>query len=183
MIIETIVSTVDENNHPNFAPMGVRFEGENLDIRPFSSSRTYGNLLGTGKGAVNIVDDVLLIVETALYSATPPYFKTKTGLPVLEDACSYFEFEVVECNSSGEPAHVVCKLLEKGYNKTFQGFCRASYVVIEAAILATRLHFLDKKAVQDKLDDWAGLVKKTGGEREVKAFNVLVDYVKAFRAV
>ncbi len=183
MIIESIVSTLDEHGLPNFAPMGVRFTDGHVDIRPFSSSRTYRNLIETGRGIVNIVDDVLLIVETALYSVRPPHFKTKTGLPVLDGACSYYEFEVMEHKESGEPAHVVCRVLEKGHNKSFQGFCRASYVVIEAAILATRLHLVDKKAVRDKLDHWAGLVKKTGGEREIRAFNILVDYVEAFRAV
>jgi len=125
----------------------------------------------------------LLIVETALYSATPPYFKLKDGLPVLDGACSYYLFEVTGCVSSAEPARITGRVLESGINKKFSGFCRASFAILELAILATRLHLLSKDAVLREIDHWSALVKKTGGKRELKALNMLIDYIETYTAV
>lgn len=182
MIIETIVSTVNAAGQPNFAPMGVRFLSPDiLVIRPFSGSKTNKNLKAMGEGVVNIVDNALLFVETALFSRIPPHVQAKTARsPILKEACSFFEFIVADFNDACEPAEVKCKVLESGYRKRFNGFCRASFAVLEATILVTRLHLLDRRTVNNKLADWQELVEKTGGEQEIKGFQMIVDYVRSY---
>jgi hypothetical protein len=40
-ILETIVITQDENGLPNFAPMGVTFEDDEIFLRPYKETTTH----------------------------------------------------------------------------------------------------------------------------------------------
>lgn len=179
MIIETIVSTVNSCGGPNFAPMGFTPLPERAGLlRPFKGSRTYANLLDSGSGVVNIVDDVLLFVETALYSAVPPHISARyVRAPLLKGATSCHEFEVVYFRNDMEPAEVNVKVLACSNRRYFTGFCRASFAVLEATILASRLHILGSARVMEGVNSFKELVSKTGGEREKEAFAMVKRYL------
>ncbi|MEX1223068.1 MAG: DUF447 domain-containing protein, partial [Pirellulales bacterium] len=51
------------------------------------------------------------------------------------------------------------------------------HAVIEAAILATRLHLTGTGSVLEKLDELRVMVDKTGGPREQAAFELLHKFV------
>jgi uncharacterized protein len=57
------------------------------------------------------------------------------------------------------------------------GFNRAKHAVIEAAILATRLHILEPSLVDADMKRLAISVGKTGAAAERRAFDFLLDYV------
>ena len=44
MIIESIVTTLDEEGRVNFAPMGVEWGDETIVIKPYKETATYRNL-------------------------------------------------------------------------------------------------------------------------------------------
>jgi uncharacterized protein len=144
MIIETIVSTLDESGEPNFAPMGVEPGPDFITVRPFRNTLTYRNMVSTGYGVVNFTDDALAYVESALYNAVLPNFPAKTAPGVVcRDACSWLELAVEFETGSDERAELQCRVLYRGRQKDFIGFCRASHAVIEATIMATRLKLID----------------------------------------
>ncbi|MCG8653076.1 MAG: DUF447 family protein, partial [Pirellulales bacterium] len=69
MILESIVTSVDAAGNVNIAPMGPRVETSSqtrdlqiteFTLRPFQSSRTYANLVETGKAVIHVTDDVEL---------------------------------------------------------------------------------------------------------------------------
>jgi hypothetical protein len=62
------------------------------------------------------------------------------------------------------------------------GFNRAKHAVIEASILATRLHLIPQSEVQRQLAWLEPMVTKTGGEREQQAFSLLTAYFNRFYA-
>ena len=66
MIIETIVTTVSPSGDPHFAAMGVLWGDDRLTIRPYLNTRTYRNLTASREAVVNVTDDVLLFVKSAL---------------------------------------------------------------------------------------------------------------------
>lgn len=179
MIIEAILSTLDTENRPNFAPMGVVWGEETISVRPFRQTQTYRNLLATGYGVVNLTDDVLAFVQTALYSAVLPHFPA-TVVPgvVFQGACSWREL-AVETGLPGSPdrAEVRCRVVGKGWQRDFLGFCRARNAVIEAAILATRLHLYDPATVSEALTHYQEIVDKTGDEVERVALGHVREYV------
>ncbi len=66
MIIETVVTTLDEDGEANFAAMGVVWGEDRLVIRPYVATRTFRNLVRTREAVVNVTDDVLTFAKSAL---------------------------------------------------------------------------------------------------------------------
>jgi len=178
MIVETIFSTMDSEGNPNFAPMGLLWGDEFVTVRPFRNTDTCRNLLSSGYGVANLTDNVLAYVRCGLYGATLPYFQAKVAPGVvLQDACSWREMTVVLQGGSEDRAELRCRVLHKGWRRDFLGFCRARNAVLEAAILATRLAFHDKKAVYERLAHFREIVEKTGDPDEKQAFHLVEDYI------
>ncbi|MEJ2108486.1 MAG: DUF447 family protein [Acidobacteriota bacterium] len=178
MIIETIFSTVDVEGMPNFAPMGVIWGEEFCTVRPYRTTRTCGNLFTTGVGVVNITDNVLAYVQTALYDGALPFQPARAvdGV-VFVQACSWRELEVVESGGSETRAEFRCRVVHNERRKDFLGFCRAGNAVLEATILATRLDLYERGCVNGKMDDFDKIVGKTGGVIEKEAMQLVRNFV------
>ena len=178
MILETIVSTVDGDGRVNFAPMGITLEGERVLLRPFRDAQTWKNLEAVGEGVVNITDNVLLFARCALEACVPPH---RPALSVrgfiLEDVCSWKELRVVESDLRDERGRFFARVVAEGRARDFLGFNRGKHAVIEATILATRLHLLGRAAVLLEIDRLRPLVAKTGGPDEREAFEFLAARV------
>jgi uncharacterized protein len=179
MIIETIFSTLDENGKPNFAPMGILWGEDSVIVRPFRTSQTCRNLLSSGHGVVNLSDNVLAFVQCALYDEILPSFPA-VMVPgvVFQDACSWLELAVVASGGPEDRAEFRCRVLHRGRQKDFLGFCRARNAVIEAAIMATRLALHDRNRAVDILNQYMKVVEKTGSEMEKQAFHLVCKYVE-----
>jgi hypothetical protein len=178
MIVETIFSSLNPSGKPNFAPMGILWGEETLIVRPFRNTTTYSNLMTSKYGVVNLTDDVLAFVQTALYDAVLPHFPARVvpGV-VFKEACVWREVEVIDETGSPERAEVHCRVLYKGWQREILGICRAHSAVIEATILATRLNQYTQSAILADLDHYMQIVQKTGGEREKTAMEQVGDYI------
>ena len=179
MITETIVSTISEHGQVNFAPMGVVLEEDRIIIRPYKEGTTYRNLLATRQGVVHITDNVLIFAESAVSSPQFESFPAECirGF-VLKDTCYYYEFVVSEVDCSGERARFTTQIVKRGRIRDFIGFNRAKNAIIEAAILATRIRFIGVEKILEKFEEFAIIVKKTGGLQEEQAMQYLMNYVK-----
>ena len=62
----------------------------------------------------------------------------------------------------------------------YKGFNRAQAAVIEAAILASRLHMLPKSKVSNELKYLSIAIEKTAGERERRAWGWLQEKITNF---
>ncbi len=178
MIIESIVSTVDGAGRVNLAPMGVVWGEDTLTIRPFKTTTTYLNLVSTRQAVVNITDNVLIFAQTAVSDANFPYIPAAhiQGV-ILQDACLYREVEVETVDDVGDRALVYCRVVGSGRLRDFLAFNRGKNAVVEAAILATRLHLLGAERVKDAFHEYEEIVNKTGGEQEHQAMAYLWSYV------
>jgi hypothetical protein len=63
-------------------------------------------------------------------------------------------------------------------HRDFFGFNRGKHAVIEAAILATRVHLISPTEIVSEYKRLAPLVHKTGGRDEEQAFAILSHYVE-----
>jgi hypothetical protein len=180
MILETIVTTLDAAGRPNAAPMGIRLEDGMVVLSPFRTAATCRNLEAVGEGVVHFTDNVLLFARCALTSTVPPHRPAARvrGI-VLEDACHWREFSVVSAGTGGERASFRARVVAEGRNRDLLAYNRAQHAVVEASILATRLHLLDPEAVRDELARLRPLVEKTGGPREREAFALVESMVRA----
>lgn len=181
MIIETIVSTTDTTGRPNFAPMGIRLEGDYVSLRPFRTTVTWKNLREVGEGVVNATDDVGLFVRCALDSEVPPHRSADAvrGV-VLVDVCWWKEFVIESSDLTGEQASFRGRIIRAGRGRDFVGFNRAKHAVIEAAILTTRLHLLDRVKILEEFERLRPLVERTGGADERRAFEYLNARARSF---
>jgi uncharacterized protein len=183
MIIETIVSALDESGAPNFAPMGVMLSRDSITVRPYRNTQTCRNLTTSGYAVVNFTDDAIAYVRSGLYHAILPNFPA-TAVPgaVFRETCSWQEIALVSQAGSKDRAELQCRVLHKGMQKEFLGFCRASNAVIEATIVATRLDFLDAGFVNQRMIQYREIIERTGGAVEKEAFQLIQDYIQIRRS-
>lgn len=189
MIIESIVTTLDEQGQVNCAPMGVEWGDQTIVIKPYKETTTYRNLtyLGTVGNAdketatavVNLTDNVLLFARSAISS---PVFSTRPAEvlrgAVLQDVCSWREVEVVEIDSRQPRARVTTRVVHHGYERDFLGYNRARNAILEAAILATRTRFLPAAEILAEFERLQVIVDKTAGPQEFEAMTLLTEYVQ-----
>jgi len=174
MILETIVSTLDREGRPNFAPMGIVLEGERVLLRPFRTAVTWTNLQDRGAGVVNFTDNVLLFARCALLSEVPPHRPAqKVDGAVLADVCFWKEFTVESADLAQDRGRFWGRVVASGRERDFTGFNRARHAVIEATILATRAHLLGRAAILEECARLRPLVDKTGGPEEKEAFDLI----------
>ena len=189
MIIESIVTTLDEQGQVNCAPMGVEWGDQTIVIKPYKETATYRNLTYLGAGGhadketatavVNLTDNVLLFAQSAIGS---PVFSTRPAEvlrgAVLQDVCSWREVEVVEVDSRQPRARVTTRVVHHGYERDFLGYNRARNAVLEAAILATRTRFLPGAEILAEFERLQVIVDKTAGPQEFEAMTLLTEYVQ-----
>ncbi|WP_166821812.1 DUF447 domain-containing protein [Thalassoroseus pseudoceratinae] len=182
MILEGIVTTRNANGTVNVAPMGpiVSPTMQTLRLRPFQTSTTYQNLKRGGEGVFHVTDDVLLITRAALglLEQTPPTFAAETiAGEVLADACRWYEFRVSSLDDSQDRTEIDASVIHTGRLRDFLGFNRAKHAVIEAAILATRIHLLDANDLQRQIEALRSPVEKTAGSAEREAFALVESFI------
>jgi hypothetical protein len=183
MIVEGVVTTLNREGELNIAPMGpiVDETMTSLTLRPFQTSTTYRNLKLRPYGVFHIVDDVLLIAQAALDQldqAPGTFAAEKIEGRVLSDCCRWYEFEVTSCDDSSERTTIIASVVHTGRIRDMFGFNRARHAVLEATILATRLHLVPISEIRKQLASLAIPVEKTAGPREQAAFDLVINYVE-----
>jgi hypothetical protein len=181
-IIEGIVTTLNLDGELNIAPMGPIVDPgmQTLILRPFQTSTTYANLKARPFGIFHVVDDVLLISQAALdrlQNLPPTFDANQVQGRVLADSCRWYEFEVTNFDDLNLRTRLTATVVHVGRNRDFFGFNRAKHAVLEATILATRLHLLPVSDVRQQLAALASPVEKTAGPRERAAFDLVNSYV------
>jgi hypothetical protein len=185
MILEGLVTTIDDTGAVHVAPMGPHVAVETFDrflLKPFQTAQTYRNLVAHPEGVLHVVDDVLLLARAAVgaLDAMPPLVPAEhVGGWILRDACRYFEFRITRHDDRSERAVLEAEVVHAGRLRDFFGFNRAKHAVVEAAILATRTAFLPRDEIEAEYRKLAVLVQKTGGPREAEAFAFLQEYIAA----
>jgi hypothetical protein len=182
VILEGLVTSVSPQGEINVAPMGPIVDESltTLHLRPFRTSTTHQNLKARPCGVFHVVDDVLLLARSAIgrLEVLPEMFPAEHVVGfVLRDACRWLEFEIESCDERDERTNLLARVVHTGRLRDFFGFNRAKHAVVEAAILATRVHLLPR---DDILRQFAALeipVQKTSGPREREAFGLLQRYV------
>ncbi|MGC3966496.1 MAG: DUF447 family protein [Pirellulales bacterium] len=149
-------------------------------LRPFQTSTTYRNLKRTGLGVFHVTDDVEMLAQAAIGRLQPTPEVRK--LPdreavVLTNACRWFLLEVASLDDQEERTTIECRPIDQGEQLPYFGLNRAKHAVVEAAILATRLHLTTREQIEPQLAALRPLVEKTAGEAERRAFAMLERFI------
>lgn len=182
-ILEGIVTTLDSAGIVNIAPMGPRLEndGRRIILRPFKTSKTYANLRLHPEGVLHVTDDVLLLARAAIGPVDDAPLEPAQGVKgrILTGACRALEFRVETVDEREERVTMEAGVIRTRELRPFFGLNRAKHAVVEAAILATRVHLLAREELLVELQRLEPLVAKTGGPEELEAFVLLRRHIEA----
>lgn len=181
-LLEGIVTSENEGGTTHIAAMGPRVDWptKRILLRPFQSSTTYSNLLRSGRGILHVTDDVLLMSRAAIGKLPndTPTVPGPDGFPNrLADCVRWYAFVVDSIDDSQDRTEIQCHVAAEGNIRDFFGFNRARHAIIEAAILATRLHLISMEKVMDDFAHFATIVDKTAGDTERQAFAELQQFL------
>lgn len=188
MILETIVTTQNASGQPHIAPMGVHTlpcigNGNAYDfiILPFRPSATLDNILETRSAVINCCDDVRIFAGCLTGRRTWPLIACeKIAGSYLDAALTHTEVELVNIEDDELRPKLFCKTVHSVHHKNFNGFNRAQFSVLEAAILVSRLDRLPEEKIRQELDYLRTGVEKTAGDRELEAWHWLMAAIEQF---
>ena len=174
MIVETIVTTVDAGGKVHIAPLGIIADGGRWILAPFRPSSTLDNLRAVPFAVANHTDDVRIYAgcltgrrEWATVACE------ETPAPRLKGCLAHMSLRVVDVGEDEMRPRFHCEVVRSVSHAPFAGFNRAQAAVIEAAILASRLHLLPRERIEREIASLEIVVGKTGGPNEQTAWNWL----------
>jgi uncharacterized protein len=182
MIQETIVTTQNSEGITHIAPMGIHVEGETIIILPFRPSTTLNNFIETGVAVINYCDDVRVFAGCLTGRRDWPLTSaSKISGKVLESSLAHAEVELIEIEEDATRPKLFCKTVHTANHKSFNGFNRAQFAVLEAAILISRLNMLELSKIESEIEYLRIGLTKTAGEREFEAWSWLMKVLDDFR--
>ncbi len=177
-IHEVIVSTRNAEGVMHHAPMGISEVNGHFLIKPFKPSTTYDNLKQHPQCVINYVDDVRIFAGALTGRRQWPTEPCRQiEAEYLLAALSHSELEISHTEDNDPRACFHARVIEEYTHAPFRGFNRAQSAVIEAAILVSRLGMLDETKIRDEIAYLAIAIEKTAGERELEAWEWLMQKV------
>ncbi|MCG8449670.1 MAG: DUF447 family protein [Pirellulales bacterium] len=183
-IVEGIVTTLNLDQSVNISPMGpiVDAHFQRFVLRPFRTSTTYQNLKRTGQSVFHVTDDVKLFAQAAL--GTPelsPAMEPAVAVEgnILTEACRWYALKVDKLDDAQDRTQIEALCVDQGRLRDFLGYNRAQHAILEAAILATRLHLLSAEDILEALGRLESPVAKTASRLELETFAFLREHIEA----
>lgn len=179
MIQETIVTSISASGSVHIAPMGVHIENDSFVILPFKPSRTLDNILETGHAVLSHCDDVRIFAGCLTGRRDWPLQACDRikGF-YLTNALAHVELGLLRREDDPVRPRLLCKAVHSAMHRPFQGFNRAQFAVLEAAILFSRLDRLPWEKIQGELDYLAIALEKCAGEHELEAWSWLMNAIE-----
>lgn len=178
MIQEVIVSTQNNKGENHIAPMGIHVNQDELIILPFRPSTTLNNIIESQVAVINYCDDVRIFA--GCLTGKRDWALTQTELiqgHYLSAALAHKELELIRIEDDETRPKLYCKLIHSVNHAPFQGFNRAQYAVLEAAILVSRLNMLSLEKIESEIAYLSIGLDKTAGDHEREAWSWLMQLV------
>jgi len=195
MVIEGVLTTENSDGSMHVSPIGphVNLELSSWTLKPFQSSTTFANLRESSRAIFHVVDDPLLMAAAVLglcnrttlsagipEDLTAEQFSELTAAQfhqefgwVLALSCRWIALNIDQWDVSTPRAIADCSQRHTEERRPFWGWNRARHSILELAILASRLHMLDRSVIKEELNRHKIIVEKTAGPREIAAWELL----------
>ena len=180
MQYETIITTTDEKNIPNAAPIGVLCSGRDMILnRIFKGRHTLENIISQREFTVNITNDPELFTLSTIGNLPSDYFSNDNSI---KGADAYFKCEVISLKEAvkqsdpirkkGEAIVIKSKVTDMVIRREVKAFNRAFSCVIETLANFTRFDLVDETKKQyylSRFTECSRVVNKVGGKEEKQA--------------
>ncbi|MDP1658039.1 MAG: DUF447 family protein [Methylotenera sp.] len=183
MIFETIITSIDISGNVHVTPFGIQLQDNLVVISPYKPSTTLNNILATQQAVMNLTDDVRVFAGalTRRQAWTLAPVEKISGFRLLETLV-HKELKLVEVIEDVQRPQLLMEVVYEEQHQPFLGFNRAQSAVIELAVLASRLHMLQKEKVLSEITYLKIAIDKTAGERELQAWGWLAEKIENFYA-
>lgn len=179
MIQEVIITTQSTEGETHIAPMGVHIIDDGFIILPFRPSTTLNNILHTQTAVINYCDDVRIFAGCLTGKRDWPLTATKKiAGHYLSSALAHKELTLDKIEDNETRPKLFCKVIHSVNHLPFQGFNRAQYAVLEAAILVSRLKMLSMEKIQSEINYLSIGLNKTAGANELEAWGWLMTLIE-----
>ncbi len=179
MIQEVILTTQNSKGETHIAPMGVHLHENEFIILPFRPSTTLDNCLDTKTAVINYCVDVRVFAGCLIGKRHWPLSKaTKIPGHYLSLALAHKELELLRVEDDETRPKLYCKAIHSVNHAAFQGFNRAQYSVLEAAILVSRLNMLPIEKIETEIAYLKIGLDKTAGDKELEAWGWLMELIE-----
>ncbi len=182
MILEAIITTENENRSSHVSAIGPHVDRELKlwTLKPFSSSKTFANLRRENRCVIHVVDNIELLVNCVVGLQSKIETQLVEGFGyILPNACRAFALELHDWEIDEPRCTVQAKAVSSREFKPFFGWNRAMHAILELAISATRIDMLPEGIFEQQMAYADLMVKKTGGDCELRALNQLQEFVVA----
>ena len=174
-IVESVASTRQPDTTWNIAALGV-YPGKNeICATTWDRTRTRRNLEASGKCFIQVTSDPVVFARAALETWT-------RSKPVLPEAAAWVEAEAnrIDSGFDGETEWVEWSLTPEFATINERQVpipTRGRAAVIEMTVAASRLgnDAFEDEPLRDRLDYFAGVAEKCGGEAERRAVERIMD--------
>jgi hypothetical protein len=187
-IFETIITTRSLGGGVHVAPMGLRYVGEQVLLKPFKPSTTLDNILALGTAVLNLVTDVRVFAGCVTGRRdwpTEPALASdlyQSPEPVrLSCALGHRVLRLVERRDDPQRPDLWMAQGRHVQHAHFRGFNRAQAAVIEGAVLVSRLHLLPAEKIDTEMQYLQIAIDKTAGPHELEAWEWLQQAVMQHR--
>jgi hypothetical protein len=185
-IFETIVTTCSQSGRVHVAPMGVRYAGDDVVLKPFRPSATLENVLTTRSAVLNLVDDVRVFAGCVTGRREWPVVELEPPLPWravrLEGALNHVMLRLENSDDDPERPTLRMRRSSEAIHAPWRGFNRAQAAVIEGAVLVSRLRMLPREKVEAEMRYLQIAIDKTAGPIEREAWDWLCEAAARYAA-
>jgi len=168
MIFETLVTTQSAVGAVHLAPMGVRYEGDEVLLMPFKPSTTLDNILASGCAVLNLTTNVRVFAGcvTGRRDFATRQLEGFAGRR-LADTLAHVELELLRHDDDVQRPVLHMARRREVAHAAFPGFNRAQAAVIEGAVLVSRLGMLPRDKVEREMAYLQIAIDKTAGPAEL----------------
>ena len=184
-IFETVITTCAPEGAVHVAPMGVRYSGEHVLLKPFRPSRTLDNVLATRTAVLNVLTDVRVFAGCVTGRRGWATVSVEAeGAPAARLACAHAHvlLHLAEVEEDAQRPTLRLERLREVQHSAFPGFNSAQAAVLEGAVLVSRLHLLPREKVASEMAYLQIAVDKTAGAPEREAWGWLQEAVARHEA-
>ena len=180
LIRECVVTTLTAAGEPHLAPLGLIEDGDHWIIAPFRPSTTLSNLEARGQATASFIDDAEVFAGFVTGRRDWPLAAIEGWpAPRLDCALAHAELEVARVAADEQRPRFFCAVRRIESHRPFLGMNRARAAVLEAAILATRLHMLSRAKIDSEIAYLKIAIDKTAGAAERAAWERVMAKIAA----
>ncbi|MCK4840904.1 MAG: DUF447 family protein [Methylococcales bacterium] len=178
MIQEVLVTTQNAEGVTHITPMGIHVIDDDFIILPFRPSTTLDNILQSKTAVINYCNDVRIFAGCLTGRRDWPLTATqKIKGHYLSAALAHREVELIRIEEDPTRPKLYCKTINLVNHSAFQGFNRAQFAVLEAAILVSRLKMLPIEKIEPEIAYLSIGLDKTAGDHEREAWGWLMTII------